>query len=201
MPNDDQSVESIHIVFDENAENPHSKGQGNLAGSYGYFDSTGKVTDANGGLEGKYNITSNPYSVTANISYDNYDDIGNQPLDPKNHFQTNPLDWGVGGRRNMLVYPITATRNTVRVTTKDLSVEDYDFEEPDIDINYYTEESYRRGSIILYVIKGNDVSPTSIQVSDLKTYELAGNDCDRIYMVTRSGETLVFMPIRGKTGK
>lgn len=193
LQNSDKSLKKIYLMFDENAKNPHSGGQGNLAGSYGYYNAN--QTEAEGMIVGA-NVNSNPYSLQSGSTYDDYDETATAPL-KSGHFWGKPLQWSATELRVFLAYPFSSTNNSFTVTTQDLSVNDYDY---NFNQDNYMQESYKRTSnLTLYVIDGNNLYPTSVSASGLKTYKLAGNDCDRIFMYTRAGNPSAIIPIRGKT--
>lgn len=191
--NADKTLKKIYLIFDENAKNPHSGGQGNLAGSYGYYNSA--LTETDGVLVAP-NVNSSPWSVTnSGVTFDDYDETYTNKIE-KSDFSL-PLRWDYGELRAILAYPVFATSNTMTVTSLDLSVADY---EKDYNSDYYIQESYKVSSAItLYVIDGDNLYPTSVTASSLKTYRLAGNDCDRIFMSVRAGNSNVIIAIRGKT--
>lgn len=192
VQNSDGTLSKIYLMFDENAINPHSLGQGNIAGSYGYYDST--ATD---GVLVNPNVNSMPYAVREDVSYDDYDDPHNDPL-TSSDFYSSPLAWKATELRSFLAYPVSATSNSLTVTTQDLSVKAYEY---NFDETKYMQEVYKASSLVVYVIEGNKLYPVSTPVTNLKTYNLAGHDCDRIYMLTRAGSPNSIIAIRGKTTK
>ncbi len=165
--NPDGTLSQIQILFDENAVNPASGGQGNLAGSNGYNN----VSESN-----YKNRRSNPYSIHDGNVFNN------------------PTVFHNGRFRNMLAYPLKAGNGSITFTTLDLTKKDY---QNDYVAGEYITETYPWGSTVtVYVIGKNDIEKIT---STVKSYELAGNDCDRIFLSFRDGRSKGSFILRGKT--
>ncbi len=202
VQNPDGSLSKIYLLFDENGTNPASGGQGTLAGSYGYYDAS--KTSLSEGLAvtgtNAYMVNANPYCIREGQGdyIDIDDDTGAVPSKSVSSTQfINAMTWSVTEFKAIFGYPVIATPKTLTLTTLDLSVNDYDYYT--LDTAKYARETYRPSSVVLYVIEGSKLYPVSISLTDLKTYNLAGNDCDRIFGVIRNGTPSFLIPIRGKT--
>lgn len=150
-------VVEIQLIVDENETNPASGGQGNLAGTIGFWD----------GADYRY---SNPYSaMDSGLNYS---------------FSSSANHAAVGGNtqmRNALYKALSVIdSNQLKVTTQDLSIYDYD---PD-DSKYLTENIWAN-NVIFVTIEKNGVSVKSGPASQIKTYEIVGKDCDRVYVWTQ----------------
>ncbi len=164
---DGVTLDKIYLIFDENAINPHSGGQGHLAGSIGYFDSQDFTH-------------SMPYAVTP----------------AGDGFSSYSLYWAAEELRNVLFYPVLFRPGEIRLTSLDLSVNEYSDEKMGVN---YALESYSTGPTNLftvYVIDGNTIRA---ETTSINTYEIAGNECDRYFMSTRVGQTQNGFCIRGYT--
>lgn len=164
--NSDETLKNIVLIFDENAVNPYSGGQGNLAGSIGYFDSSDYTH-------------SNPYAQTVS------------------GFNSNALYWTAEELRNMVCYPLIQRSGQLTVTTMDLTKLPYS--EDEIGTKYATETYTANSNVVLFRIDGDTITRETISPSEIKTYEKAGSDCDRLFYSTRVGQTQRTFAIRGYT--
>lgn len=161
----DKKINIIQLLVDENAKNPMSGGSGNLAGSIGYWDSSSQESYAH----------SNPYAVSNSGTEYRFSSAGNH--------------WSVGGNaemRNALYYPVYSRDGSmICLTTKDLTVLNYDFSGEN-DSRYITD-FYNRASATFITFNGKALEVKTQPVSNIKTYELTGHNCDRVFVMSRVG--------------
>ncbi len=185
--NADGTIAQIELIFDENEVNPISGGFGTLAGSYGYYDSQ------------KGYVNSMPY-VQDIANYNEPDDYNNIKDSLSGSFDSNPMSWSSYELRNFVGYPVYADSASLKVTTKDLTVEDkFTIEDSSLYDNYIVEDYKPTASMVMYVIEGDELYPLKITGDEIKSYKTTGKDCDRIFMSTRAGTTYAIIPIRGYT--
>ena len=161
-------IETIQIIVDENAYNPAASTANNAGNLYG--------------TEGKWHSsytagTTNPYSAR----------IAN---DGTPTFRSGGRSWSdmLGGYlRNALYWPVyTRGTNEICLTTQPIGGTDEKYE-LDENGDVFITDSYVLATVNAITIGANGVTVKSIPISELKTYELAGNNCDRIFMSTRVG--------------
>lgn len=178
--NTDGTLKRIYLMWDENMQNPHYAGtnqQGHIPGTIGYFDKT-LDTAKNG--------------ATMPFAYYNYlNDDGSSK------YNSNAELWKTGHMRIYSAIPMYSDASHVTLTTQDITVSNY----LPYDSRYITETFSYTVNVPVYTIKNNTLSASLVPVSSLRTYELYGDDCDRGFFMTRVGQILANVYVRGYTGR
>ncbi len=162
-------IETLQIIVDENASNPasnYANNAGNLYNTLGKWHS------------GYADGTSNPYGVRTD------------PSSNTNSFYSGGRYWSDGGNgymRNALYWAVyTRGTNELCLTTQPLGADGEEYELDELGEVFVTD-SYILSSVNAITIGTNGVTVKSIPISELKTYELTGNNCDRIFLSSRVG--------------
>ncbi len=171
IENSDGTVKKFQIIFDENATNPHSGGQGHLPGTIGVYNST---------------------DYTHSMPYVQYS---------SGSFGSNALSWSADELRNMVAYPILYRSGMLTSTSMDLQKLDYNQNLSEIGSKYSSESFVWNATTPVYRIDGNKLVKESLASNELKTYENSQTEADRIFMSTRCGALMRFFVIRGYTSK
>ncbi len=178
--NSDGTLKRIYLMWDENMQNPHYAGtnqQGHLPGTIGYFDET---------LDNAQNGETMPYAY-----YNYLNDDGSA------RYNKDADLWKTGHMRIYSAVPMYADSSHVTLTTQDITVSEY----APYDSKYVTETFSYTVNVPVYTIKNNTLTASLVPVSSLKTYELYGEDCDRGFFMTRVGQILANVYVRGYTGR
>lgn len=170
MENSDGSIKKFQLMFDENAINPHSGGQGHLPGTIGYFDST----------DYKHSMPYAEYNGSYNSS---------------------ALSWRAEELRNFVAYPLLYRSGMMSVTSMDLQKLDYNKNLDLIGTSYASESHVWSATTTVYRIEGNTLVKESLASNEIKTYENAQNNADRMFLSTRVGALQRSFVIRGYTQK
>ena len=89
--------------------------------------------------------------------------------------------------RNALYWIVyTRNGNELCLTTQPLGAEGEKYQ-VDENGDVFVTDSYVMSNVNAVTITANGVSVKSIPVSQLKTYEFANNDCDRVFISSRVG--------------
>ncbi len=161
----DGMVKQLQILFDENETNPQG-GQGNLPKTTGCW----VPSDTSG--------YTNPYSAYG----------GNNG---KYSFRDKANAWSEMGRGDMrvaLYYPVyIRDTNKICLTTQPLghtgAIYKYD-----ISGSTFVTDKYVVSNVTYVTINANGVTVTKGPCSNIKTYEITQNDCNRVFMMSRVGE-------------
>ncbi len=162
-------VETLQLIVDENASNPASD----------YTNKVGNLAFTQGKWHDNYaQGTTNPYGVQTNTSTG------------VNSFYSGGRFWSDGGNgymRNALYWAVyTRNGNEICLTTQPLGVDGEKYELDELG-NVFVTDSYVLSSVNAITIGANGVTVKSIPISELKTYELTENGCDRVFLSSRVG--------------
>ncbi len=167
------NVERIQLVFDENAINPASGGQGNLASSFGcwLYDS---VTNS----DSKYYMFANPFALH----------------ETSLTFTSAARDVGSAGNIRFSYYhPVSVDGNIVKLTTQDLNCQSYD----DTNSKYITDNYVIGNIIFVEFLGGGKIDIYTGTADQLKTYAISGSSCDRVFVQSRMGSVSRVIAYRG----
>ncbi len=163
-------IDTLQIIVDENATNPAAVNGTNNVGNLAF--TLGKWHDNY--TQG----TTNPYGVNTNKS------------SGTNSFYSGGRYWSDGGNgymRNALYWTVyTRNSNEVCLTTQPLGVSGEKYELDELGQVFVTD-SYVLSTVNAITIGANGVTVKSMPISQLKTYEMTENSCDRIFLSSRVG--------------
>lgn len=177
--NSDGTLKRIYLMWDENMQNPHYAGtnqQGHLPGTIGYFDSE---------IDALKTGRTMPYAIQN----------GSSGIAPT--FNSGANLWKTGHMRNYMAYPISVNSYQLTLTSQDITATSYDAS----DERYITETYSITKNVPVYTIENDDVKASLVPLSSLKTYDSYGEDCDRVFMITRVGQIIKNFYIRGYSSK
>lgn len=101
-------------------------------------------------------------------------------------FSNKAIAWSCSGSAEMKIEranPISVQATALKYTTQDLNVFTYDREN-----NNYRTYNYVVSQNVIFVSKqGKNITVETSGISDIKTYEEVGKDCDRIFIMSRIG--------------
>lgn len=101
-------------------------------------------------------------------------------------FSNKAIAWSCSGSAEMKIEranPISVQATALKYTTQDLNVFSYDRE----NINYRTYNYIVSQNVVFVEKQGKNITVKTSGISDIKTYEEVGKDCDRIFIMSRIG--------------
>lgn len=167
----DKAISQIQLVYDANAD--YSDGITINNQVYSGWSKRGNLAGCIAGFDKNVYSFSNPFSANSTAS--------------GNSFSSDPYTWAYynGNMRVMLGSVLRTGDGYIITTTRNLA------ENPgDVDMNgdgYYATNIYNVNSVKVVTVSKRSVSVTTEGVSSLKSYAVAGSDCDRIFITSRIG--------------
>lgn len=101
-------------------------------------------------------------------------------------FSVKAISWSCSGSAEMKIEranPVSVKATALKYTTQDLNVFKYDGD----NTNYRTYNYIVSQNVVFVSKQGKNVEVATSGIADIKTYEEAGKDCDRIFIMSRIG--------------